>query len=174
MTMQNDVEKSRIYIFDDELCVLDDNLEEIDGYLWATDELVARMKDSEKNVRSAEEMESIENINFYPVYKIKEGSISIIGTYWYYEGNEEKQGQFSLSLSPEESKTLIAEMETYCSKRYDSCCLSFINDIRKEEGLPAITTQRQLVCLSDKIKDAQDRAAESHAVQNTPSQEVLH
>lgn len=126
------------FILDDELCVEDEAHECIDAYLWATDDLVDRVKNTAKKDFTADELESIDNINFYCYWNLKTGSVDLVSTFWYFRDYEEKHHAVQLYLSDSEAKELTSAINKYCMKRYGESCLSFLNEARTHEGLPAI------------------------------------
>lgn len=144
-----------VFIFDDELYgCQDEKAESVDGYLWATDVLVERMKNEIDGKHPPEVMESLDNINFYAYYNAKTASIEVNGTYYYYDGDVEKQGEFDLPLSQTEKNALVSALEDYCQKHYSQNCLDFVNEGRKSDGLPPI---QAVSSLNNKIQAAQER-----------------
>ena len=142
------------FILDDELCVQDNTLDCIDGYLWATDPLVQRLQAQE----SPESFACAENINFYAVYQPAAKDISLEGTYWTRQDGQERQIAFKLPLTQEEAAALSGKMEAYSMEKHDRSCLDFLNELRKDVGKP---------CISSKIPlDAQIRAASEGRSQN--------
>lgn len=131
-------DKDPMFIFDDELCVEDTDYECIDGYLWALDVLVERVKDNAKKSLLEEELESMDNINFYAYRNLKTGCIDLISTFWYFKGDKELHFETQLQLSNSEAKELTSSMEAYCRKRYGESCLGFLNEARTHYGLPAL------------------------------------
>lgn len=134
--MQDQNKEDNMFVFDDELYgTLDDTFEYVDGYLWATDALVAKLRAQE----DPELFKDADNINFYARFNVKNRSIEVDGTYYTFnkEDNEIQQ-EFKLSLSSDEKDSLISEMEAYCQKTYNLDCLGFVNDFRQSNGLPPI------------------------------------
>ena len=121
-------EQTKAFVFDDELCVNDERCLAIDGYLWATDELVKRMKKEEGLQDNADELE---NINFYVWNDLESKTIEINGTYWL--GDEQKE--FKLPLTATEQVFLQYAMEKYCEAENGKSCLKFLNEVRQDEGL---------------------------------------
>ena len=136
-----DVEDKLEFIFDDELCVQDDHCECVDGYLWATDSLVAWAESFLKLDLTPEQLESIENINFFPIFNLKTGSAEIEVTYDYRDKEEDaisKQGNITLKMTGEKLESLVSSMEDYCQKYNHQSCLEFVNEARTHEGLIAL------------------------------------
>lgn len=131
-----------LFIFDEELCVQDEKHECIDGYLWATDGLVSRLQDALRSSVRSDVLSSLENINFYPVFNMQEGSMELISTFWYYEEEagtiKEKHGNVQLPLNDADAASLQTAMEQYCEKTYHMSCLAFLNEAREHSGLPAL------------------------------------
>lgn len=128
--------KENLFIFDDELYFGQDEAREtVDGYLWAIDGLVERMKDEVKEKHSSDIMEPFDNINFYPIYNLRTHTVKIEGTYYYDNGSGEEQGEFEIPLSEEERAALIVAMEAYCQKLHGKSCTEVLNGIRTEESL---------------------------------------
>ena len=129
-------EEAEKFIFDDDLQVNDDACSLVDGYLWATESLVTRLKD-QLNLTS-EQKDSMDNINFYAIYDPTAKGIKVDGTYYLLSdapGTPEQQHEFTLDLSSDERKDLISKMEAYCQKENGTDLEAFVNDIRKSEGL---------------------------------------
>ena len=126
------------FIFDDELCVQDEHCECIDGYLWATNSLVAYAKSFLELEHSQAQLDSIHNISFYPIYNLKSGKAEIEISYDYYDGAEEKNGYIPLKMTGEKLTSLVSHMELYCQQRNHQSCLDFVNEARTHEGLPAL------------------------------------
>ena len=118
-----------LYFMHDEPC------EPADGYLIASDALVSRMEQTVKDKHTPDELETFDNINFYPIYNLAKRKIQIEGTYWYWDGNEETQGAFLLPLSAAEQEDLIQAMEAYCIKEDSRNCVDMLNTFRMEDGL---------------------------------------
>lgn len=131
-----------LFVFDEELCVQDEKHECIDGYLWATDGLVSRLQDVLRSSVSSDVLSSLENINFFPVFNLQEGSMELIGTFWYYEEEagtiNEKRGNVQLPLNDADVAALETAMEQYCEKTYHMSCLAFLNEAREHVGLPVL------------------------------------
>lgn len=126
-----------MFVFDDELMFgQDDDRETVDGYVWAIDKLVDRMKGVVKDKHTPEEIESFDNINFYPIYNCWTCTVKIEGTYYYFDKDDkEDQGVFELPLSDAERAALIDAMEAYCERTCGCSCTAKLNEIRAEEGL---------------------------------------
>ena len=136
------------FIIDDVLMVQDENLECIDAYVWATDNLVDKLEEQE----SPERFSNADNINFYAIYNLRTKELTMEGTYWTFSDGKEVQAQFDLPLTSEEKTELITEIEKYCQKRYGISCLELVNEVREDAGLPVITNS-----LADKIKDIKSK-----------------
>lgn len=149
------------FIFDEELYgCQDENREEIDGYLWAMDSLVDRLMDEINREKSPEEaasiIESMNNINFFPLYNVRTGHVEINGSYYYSESDQflEKQNVFILPLSNKEKEILKIVMETYCQKEYKKSCLEFVNEGRAEENLaPIVLVEEKSHDFSDLLEE---------------------
>lgn len=133
------------FIFDDVLYFAqDDQCETVDGYLIATDDLVQRMAHLAKSKHTVDELETLDNINFYAIYKPASGDITVESAYWYGTGKSEKQGTFPLPLSQAEQEDLISAMEAYCETQNHQHCLAFLNICRVEAGLSALVSETPL------------------------------
>ena len=142
----------RMFIFDDELCFgQDEGCETVDGYLWATDVLVERMKDVVKDNHSPEILDTFDNINFYSIYNVRTGTVKIEGTYYFDDGNGEKQGEFELPLSEDEKKELISSLELYCNNLHSKTCIECINEFRRDDNLPEIRSCTEHIPLCEQI-----------------------
>lgn len=156
------------YIFDDELCVQDPKLEVVDGYIWATNDLINKVNDLVSKDLSPVITETLNNFNFYVLYEPGSDDpapIKLSCTYWYEDNDQENEGVHDIPLTPSEKKQLMADMEAYCEARYNTNCLSFLNDIRESEGLSpmepsAHTHAPEKPSLSSQIQSAQSRANE--------------
>ena len=115
--------------------------------------------------RTPDEMETLDNINFYAYYNVKDSSLEVNGTYWYFESVyfKETQGEFVLPLTKEENAKIIEEMEKYCQAWYKCSCLEFVNDGRAEVGLPNIVKEPVRSSLTDQIYKAEQRNAVSNS-----------
>lgn len=127
------------FIFDDELCIQDDNVT-LDGYLWATDALVDRMKETVKDQHTQVQIDSFDNINFYAEYNLKTGSIEVTGTYYYFDANGENQGAFTIALSEEEKASLPKIMESYCQKVYGESFADILQNLQHKVQESVIDT----------------------------------
>ena len=122
------------FIFDDEIIVSADR-NSLEGYLWATEYLVDRLKSQEKKHLTAEELGYMENINFYPVYDLRANSITLEGHYYLDDGYWATGRGFSLSLSPDEVQIIISAFEEYCERTEGTSCLAFLNEVRAGDGM---------------------------------------
>lgn len=109
------------FVFDDELCVQDKNLEVVDGYLWAMDALVSRLPSPH---------DDLENINFYPEYNVKTGEVKITASYDTPIADGETHKSFDVPLSADEKVELVSKMEAYCVQRNGVSCRDLVNEVR--------------------------------------------
>ena len=135
-------ELNGLFVFGDELCVQDKKHECIDGYLLATDGLVSRLREALTPALPEEARSTLENINFYSLYHVVSGQLELLGTYWCFEEDGglvlEKHGSVELPLNDRERKALLDSMEAYCQENYHMSCFGFLNDARREVGLPEL------------------------------------
>ena len=140
------------YVFDNEIIVSNDRTH-LEGYVWATDFLISLVKKEMQDTLSAEELRSMENINFYPVYDVLNNSIQLCG-HFYFQSNDVEIGKaFELSLNPCENSKLLTSFESYCQKQEGMSCVEFIDKVRREEGLNPLAQ----ASLSDQILSARKR-----------------
>lgn len=159
----NKSEKLQFLLDDDLYFGRDEECETVDGYLWAMDTLVNRMKEDVQNRIGPDVLETLDNINFYAIYNLWSCTVKIEGTYYCIDGGTEKQEEFELLLSEEERADLIDAMEAFCQKLYGRSCTEELNIFRAENGLEPIST------LADKLakKPSLDHAiANARARQN--------
>lgn len=159
-------EEAEKFIFDDDLQVIDDACSLVDGYLWATEPLVTRLKD-QLNL-TPEQKDSMDNINFYALYDPTTKEIRVDGTYYLpgsEEGSPEVQHEFTLDLSSDERKVLISKMEAYCQKENGADLETFVNNIRQSEGLPPLGKPG----LSSLIQNAESRKEQTPPTGTAPS-----
>lgn len=153
----NDLQPSLIgnFIFDDELYFAqDDACETVDGYLIVQDALVQRMLNEIRLKHTPDELETIDNINFYPIYNLSNHTIRLEGSYWYLKNGKEDQTTFLLSLSSEEQKALMYTMEIYCVLHHYSNCTAMLNAIRTEDGLQLLLPKDRSLYVQDRPGDA--------------------
>lgn len=143
------------FIFDEEITVSDDNVH-LEGYVWATDALVARLTAQEPPLT---EDQFMENINFYPVYDPNGGTVSLEGHYYLEDAHYTKGKAFTLPLSHEESAKLISGFEQYCQNQEGLSCTDFLNYMRKDNGLSPIPKKS----LAEQLEYAQERAGDPQA-----------
>lgn len=137
------------FIFDDELLVCQDRASNcIEGYVWAVDALVEPLKAQEARHLSAEDLEDMENINFYPVFDVRHNKVTISGNY--YVGEEHYS--FDLPISEEDSQKLIEAMESYCQKHLGCSCLEAVDKFRDEHNFCSIAG---ILALEEKLKNAE-------------------
>ena len=161
-------EEAEKFIFDDELQVNDDACSRIDGYLWATEPLVTRLKGQLNLI--PEQNDSMDNINFYAIYAPTTKEIRVDGTYYLpgsEEGSPEVQHEFTLDLSPDERKDLISKMESYCQKVAGCDLEEFVSGIRQQEGLPPLGKPD----LSSIIQNAESRKEQTSDTGTAPSRQ---
>lgn len=159
-------EEAEKFIFDDDLQINDDACSLVDGYLWATESLVTRLK-SQLNL-TPEQNDVMDNINFYALYAPTTKEIRVDGTYYLpgsEEGSPEVQHEFTLNLSPDERKDLISKMEAYCQKENGADLEAFVNSIRQSEGLPPLGKPG----LSSLIQNAESRKEQPPPTATAPS-----
>lgn len=138
------------FVFDDEIEISDDS-QALEGYVWATDFLVDRLKAQEPPL---EEDQFMENINFYPVYNMNSGMVSLEGHYYLEDAHYAKGRSFVLPLTPEETNRLEEAFEAYCLKREGKSCLEFVNESRRDNQLSELTGKNNYVSLSEQIQSA--------------------
>jgi len=136
-------EKSSPYIFDHELLINDD-FESINGYLWATDDLVNRLPDPEE----------IETANFYADYNVRTGEIKLTTSYDTPSADGEINKTMEIELTEQEKKELISLFEDYCKEYESQSCLEFVNEIRSAEDMSLIEAPK--IPLNDKIASASE------------------
>lgn len=158
-------EDQDMFIFDDELQVFDDACSRIDGYLWATEPLVTRLKDQLD--LTSEQKDVMDNINFYALYDPSIKDIKVDGTYYLPDTEVESpevQHKFTLDLSTDEQNDLISKMEAYCQKQCGVSTETLLNNIRKEEGLPPLGKPG----LSSLIQNAEGRKEQTPPTGTAP------
>ena len=96
---------------------------------------MARLYQHERIHLTSEQMECMENINFYPVYDVQNNIIGLEGHYYINDGFFATGRGFSLPLNMEESQHLISAFQSYCQNREGKTCISLLNEIRAEEGM---------------------------------------
>ena len=141
--------------FDEEITVFDD-YSKLEGYVWATDDLVARLKAQEPPLGEGQFME---NINFYPIYDAEHEKVTMEGHYWLVDAQSETSKEFILPLSPDEQKTLLHGFHNYCRSKGMGNCLDYLNQVRAEEGLGKLPRKS----LDSRIADADRKAAQGIA-----------
>ncbi len=178
----SEVSHESLFILDDELCVEDEARECVDAYLCATDGLVDRLKARLISNLSVEQLESMNNINFYGCWNLKTDSVDLMSTFWCLTDGKETHHAVQIYLTDIEAKGLTSAMNEYCRKRYGENCLGFVNEARSHEGLSIIEDfsnhylyngilfpntlqsgdKNKALSLDDRIKGA---FAETHAAQ---------
>lgn len=131
------------FVFDNEIIVSDDR-RHLEGYVWATDFLVSRLKKELQNGLSYVELSSMENINFYPVYDVSDRTIQLHGHFYYWPNDNEIGKEFRLPLDDEDARRLIDNFEAYCQEQEGKSCLEFVNLIRSEDGLSPLTQNKAI------------------------------
>lgn len=134
----------KIFVFDDEIMINDDG-ESINGYLWAVDGLVDRLPSSE----------TMENINFYANYNVRTGDIELIGSYYSFVNDAEKQKIVVLPLTDKEKEKLAVEFELYCQQECKQSCLGLVNEARSLDGKALLEPASFKVALDTQIDSAQ-------------------
>lgn len=127
--------EKRIFILDDELCVQDKYHECVDGYLWATDFLVDRLKECLLDYLSSDMFKTLDNINFYPIWNQRTGDIEILSCYCVGGKRGEVRKEMYIDLHDEEKAVLSALMDNYCISQYGKSCFEFCNKEREDQGL---------------------------------------
>ena len=141
------------FIFDDEIIVSQDYAK-LEGYVWATDSLVSRLKAQEPTLT---EDQSMENINFYPVFDGMTQTVSLEGHYYLEDGFVATGKAFTLPLTSIEADRLKEGFEAYCKKSVGMSCIKFLNQIRQENGLLAVPHKS----LNASISAAEARASKN-------------
>ncbi len=134
------------FIFDEDILVSEGGTH-LEGYVWATDTLVARLEAQEPTLT---EDQTRENINFYPVYDPVNKTISMEGHYDLEDTYNVTGKAFTLPLSPDEATRLIEAFEAYCQQQERKSCLDFLNEVRQQKGLKRLST----TTLDDQIQSA--------------------
>ena len=117
------------FIFDEEILV-SEGCTQLDGYLELTDSLVSRLKAQEPPL---DEDQSMDNINFYPLYNPVAGTISMEGDYYLEDGFNATMKSFKFPLSKEEAAQLIAAFEAYCQKTEGMSCSELLVKVKQQE-----------------------------------------
>lgn len=138
------------FIFDEDIDVSDD-FSALNGYVWAVSSLIDRLKAQEAPL---EEDQFMENINFYPVYNLNTGRISLEGHYYLEDSHHAIGKAFTLQLTPDESKHLRAAFEAYCLEKEGLSCLEFLHGRELDHN-----SERKP--LADQIQSASIRIADS-------------
>lgn len=127
--------RESLFVFEEELCVSDDSWNSIDGYLCATDSLVSRVRDQLKDRLSQAELDSMENINFYPDYNVRMDTIEL-EAHFYYTNNRGKETAHGLHipLSENEAASLKAIMEEYCQATNKMSCKAFVEEVKTRDA----------------------------------------
>lgn len=129
------------FIFDHEL-LCNDDMKSINGYLWATSDL---MKMLLVNAVEQERREGyipgavIDNPNFYANYDLSKGAVTLEGTYWTQEMEHGKvievHPYVNIPLTAEQEIEIRTLMENYCRDEYGVSCLEFINGHRTRNSM---------------------------------------
>lgn len=124
------------FIFDDELCIDEHLCECVNGYMWATDFLVKKLKEYIEPFFSKEALEAMGDISFYGEWNHLLGKISVLGFYSFYDVSGKETRHFSeVPLTQKERAALQVLMNNYCIENYKLPCLELVNNYRKESGL---------------------------------------
>lgn len=131
------------FVYDDELLF---SVEGVEGYVWATDDLVYRLKEAVAFATEKthfEDLEPMDNINFYPAYNVVNNTVSLKATYWYIDNGSEKQNSIEIPLFAAEKMKLILTMEDYCNKLHGKTCRDCVNEGRREENLSQLASMKE-------------------------------
>lgn len=131
------------FVYDDELLF---SVEGVEGYVRATDDLVYRLKEAVAFATEKthfEDLEPMDNINFYPVYNVVNNTVSLKATYWYIDNGSEKQNSIEIPLFAAEKMKLILTMEDYCNKLHGKTCRDCVNEGRREENLSQLASMKE-------------------------------
>lgn len=131
------------FVYDDELLF---SVEGVEGYVWATDDLVYRLKEAVAFATEKthfEDLEPMDNINFYPAYSVVNNTVSLKATYWYIDNESEKQNSIEIPLFAAEKMKLILTMEDYCNKLHGKTCRDCVNEGRREENLSQLASMKE-------------------------------
>ena len=143
-------------ILADELCFAQDEKEETaDGYLIATDALVQRLLKIVEKRHTLDELHTLENLNFFPVYNLASGDVEMECTYWFTRDEKELHGSTSMPLTFAEREELTRLMDAYSMKQDGRNCLSMLNGFRAEDDLPPLSPLSE----NDRILAAVTKAA---------------
>lgn len=146
------------FVFDDEICVNDENLEVIDGYLWATEPLIDRLKEQLYHLVNKDYINALDNPNFYALYQPHSGEIKITGTC--YTPPLKTQWNLDIPLTADERSTLCNKMNEYCEAEYGLNCKLYLDDIRESEGLIPFDLDAQLRIAKKRSENTKKTEAE--------------
>ena len=125
--------RESMFIFGEDLCSKDKEPNIIDGYLWATDSLVARLKDHVQKEMPRLDVDSMENINFYAIYDTIRQSIKIETHFWYTDAaGREQTAAPELPLNEQEASCLRFYMQDYCLGHCGKTLSEFAQDAQME------------------------------------------
>lgn len=157
-------EEAEKFIFDDELTVPDKACCLVEGYLWATEPLVTRMK--EQAFIPNGQKDTVDNINFYATCDPSNKEAIILCNYSVLsDAGKEVRNGFHMEITADEVKDLISKMEAYCQKKYGVDLVVFVNNVRKDMGLPALGTPD----LGSIIQNAESRKEQTPPTGTAPS-----
>lgn len=157
-------EEAEKFIFDDELTVPDKACCLVEGYLWATEPLVTRMK--EQAFIPNGQKDTVDNINFYATCDPSNKEAIILCNYSVLsDAGKEVRNGFHMEITADEVKDLISKMEAYCQKKYGVDLVVFVNNVRKDMGLPALGTPD----LGSIIQNAERRKEQTPPTGTAPS-----
>ncbi len=154
------------FVFDDEIMLDNDLTGEVEGYLFATDDLVTLLNDVVRSDAPNIDLGSMNNMNFYPTYNCISGNVVLNAAFWYLDGSEEKQHSCALPLTNEESSVLLSEMNRYSLKEYGRNLLSLVNEARQLEGRQPLVQAKPP--LAEQINVATEKVSAPQKGPNTP------
>ena len=157
-------------VFDDEIYVSDEATQCADAYLMSTKLLRERFIAEVEPQLDHDAFWSMENINFYAMHDIKDGSVSLEATFWCTENGKETQKSCTIPLSEDEKAALVAGLDAYCQTRYGRDLKAYINECRKDLGLaPLESGSTTKPTLDAQIGHAEQRTGAGQPVENAPT-----
>lgn len=120
-----------LFIFDDEIHINDD-FTSVNGYLWATDGLVDKLRVEV----GPGKIDYEENINFYAVYDVVDKKLELTATYFSDVPNVE-QKEIEIPLNEEEKEALFERFEAYSNKFHgrELSLYDLVNEVRGDSGM---------------------------------------